>query len=65
MAVEVHVAARERSTGNPRSGGGGGRIARKTARAGKDWGISLYTPVIVKYRHSKTDARVQLEDLLR
>jgi 2,3,4,5-tetrahydropyridine-2,6-dicarboxylate N-succinyltransferase len=32
---------------------------------GKDWNISLYTPVIVKYRDSKTDARVQLEDLLR
>ena len=32
---------------------------------GKDWGISLYTPVIVKYRDSKTDARVQLEDFLR
>jgi 2,3,4,5-tetrahydropyridine-2-carboxylate N-succinyltransferase len=32
---------------------------------GKDWGISLYTPVIVKYRDSKTDARVLLEDLLR
>lgn len=33
--------------------------------AGKDWGLSLYTPVIVKYRDEKTDARVQLEDLLR
>jgi 2,3,4,5-tetrahydropyridine-2-carboxylate N-succinyltransferase len=32
---------------------------------GKDWGLSLYTPVIVKYRDPKTDARVQLEDLLR
>jgi 2,3,4,5-tetrahydropyridine-2-carboxylate N-succinyltransferase len=32
---------------------------------GKEWGVSLYTPVIVKYRDSKTDARVQLEDLLR
>jgi len=32
---------------------------------GQEWGISLYTPVIVKYRESKTDARVQLEDLLR
>ena len=32
---------------------------------GKAWGISLYTPVIVKYRDAKTDARVQLEDLLR
>ncbi len=32
---------------------------------GKEWGLSLYTPVIVKYRDSKTDAKVQLEDLLR
>jgi len=32
---------------------------------GKEWGISLYTPVIVKYRDSKTDAKIQLEDLLR
>lgn len=32
---------------------------------GKDWGISLYTPVIVKYRDEKTDAKVQLEDFLR
>jgi 2,3,4,5-tetrahydropyridine-2-carboxylate N-succinyltransferase len=32
---------------------------------GKDWNLSLYTPVIVKYRDSKTEARVQLEDLLR
>jgi len=32
---------------------------------GKQWGLSLYAAVIVKYRDSKTDARVQLEDLLR
>jgi 2,3,4,5-tetrahydropyridine-2,6-dicarboxylate N-succinyltransferase len=32
---------------------------------GKDWNLSLYTPVIVKYRDSKTDTKVQLEDLLR
>ena len=32
---------------------------------GKDWGISVYTPVIVKYRDSKTDTKIQLEDLLR
>jgi 2,3,4,5-tetrahydropyridine-2-carboxylate N-succinyltransferase len=32
---------------------------------GKDWGLSLYTPVIVKYRDASTDARVELEDLLR
>jgi len=32
---------------------------------GKDWGLSLYTPVIVKYRDAKTELRAQLEDLLR
>ena len=32
---------------------------------GKDWGISVYTPVIVKYRDARTDTRIQLEDLLR
>lgn len=32
---------------------------------GKDWGISLYTPVIVKYRDAKTETKLQLEDLLR
>ena len=36
-----------------------------TRGPGKDWGISLYTPVIVKYRDSKTDTKIQLEDLLR
>jgi 2,3,4,5-tetrahydropyridine-2-carboxylate N-succinyltransferase len=32
---------------------------------GKDWGISLYTPVIVKYRDEKTETKIQLEDFLR
>jgi len=32
---------------------------------GKEWGIALYTPVIVKYRDEKTDLKTQLEDLLR
>jgi len=36
-----------------------------THPAGKKWGLSLYAAVIVKYRDSKTEARVQLEDLLR
>jgi 2,3,4,5-tetrahydropyridine-2-carboxylate N-succinyltransferase len=36
-----------------------------TSGAGKEWGISLYTPVIVKYRDAKTDTKIQLEDLLR
>jgi 2,3,4,5-tetrahydropyridine-2-carboxylate N-succinyltransferase len=32
---------------------------------GKDWGISVYTPVIVKYRDARTDTKIRLEDLLR
>lgn len=32
---------------------------------GRAWGLSLYAPVIVKYRDEKTDAAVQLEDYLR
>jgi len=36
-----------------------------TSGKGKEWGVSLYTPVVVKYRDEKTDSRVQLEDLLR
>ena len=30
-----------------------------------DWGLSLYAPVIVKYRDEKTDLSTTLEDLLR
>jgi len=33
--------------------------------AGQRWGLSLYTPIIVKYRDVKTDERVQLESLFR
>lgn len=36
-----------------------------TKGPGAETGISLYTPVIVKYRDGKTDASVELEDLLR
>ncbi|HMD70949.1 MAG TPA: 2,3,4,5-tetrahydropyridine-2,6-dicarboxylate N-succinyltransferase [Bryobacteraceae bacterium] len=36
-----------------------------TGGPGRDWGISIYTPVVVKYRDAKTDAKIQLEDLLR
>ena len=32
---------------------------------GHEWNLSLYAPVIVKYRDEKTDAATQLEDLLR
>jgi 2,3,4,5-tetrahydropyridine-2-carboxylate N-succinyltransferase len=30
-----------------------------------EWNLSLYTPVIVKYRDEKTDQRIELEDFLR
>jgi 2,3,4,5-tetrahydropyridine-2-carboxylate N-succinyltransferase len=32
---------------------------------GQQWGLSLYAPVIVKYRDDKTDLSTALEDLLR
>jgi 2,3,4,5-tetrahydropyridine-2,6-dicarboxylate N-succinyltransferase len=32
---------------------------------GQEWGLSLYSPVIVKYRDEKTDRGVELEDILR
>ncbi|HEV2177839.1 MAG TPA: 2,3,4,5-tetrahydropyridine-2,6-dicarboxylate N-succinyltransferase [Terriglobia bacterium] len=36
-----------------------------TQGRGKELGISLYTPVIIKYRDAKTGQAVRLEDLLR
>ena len=30
-----------------------------------EWGLALYTPVIVKYRDEKTQSSIELEDLLR
>jgi 2,3,4,5-tetrahydropyridine-2-carboxylate N-succinyltransferase len=36
-----------------------------TAGRGPAWQLSLYTPVIVKYRDASTDERAQLEDWLR
>jgi len=40
--------------------------ARAVTRGkGQDWGLSVYTPVIVKYRDDKTELSLALEDLLR
>lgn len=36
-----------------------------TCGQGREWQLSLYTPVIVKYRDPKTERGIQLEDLLR
>jgi 2,3,4,5-tetrahydropyridine-2,6-dicarboxylate N-succinyltransferase len=36
-----------------------------TTERGRDWGLSLYAAIIVKYRDKKTDTAVRLEDYLR
>ena len=36
-----------------------------TAGKGQEWGLSLATPVIVKYRDSRTDTRTELEAWIR
>jgi 2,3,4,5-tetrahydropyridine-2-carboxylate N-succinyltransferase len=36
-----------------------------TVGAGRDWGLSLTTPVIVKYRDDRTDTRTELESWIR
>jgi 2,3,4,5-tetrahydropyridine-2,6-dicarboxylate N-succinyltransferase len=41
----------------------GSRAIKKGKSA--EWGLSLYAPVIVKYRDEKTGASVELEELLR
>ena len=41
----------------------GGRAITKGKAA--EWGLSLYTPVIVKYRDEKTESSIELEDWLR
>ena len=41
----------------------GSRAVKKGAVA--EWNLSLYTPVIVKYRDEKTDRGIELEDWLR
>ena len=41
----------------------GSRAIRKGKAA--EWGLALYTPVIVKYRDEKTESSIELEDLLR
>ena len=41
----------------------GSRAVKKGQAA--DWNLSLYTPVIIKYRDEKTDRGIELEDWLR
>jgi 2,3,4,5-tetrahydropyridine-2-carboxylate N-succinyltransferase len=43
----------------------GSRAVKKGKGASDDWNISLYTPVIVKYRDAKTEGGIELEEWLR
>lgn len=43
----------------------GSRAVKKGQRKSDDWNLSLYTPVIVKYRDEKTERGIELEDWLR
>ena len=36
-----------------------------TSGKGRDWGLSVATPIIVKYRDERTDARTALEQWIR
>ncbi len=36
-----------------------------TGGPGRDWGLSVATPIIVKYRDERTDARTALEQWIR
>ncbi len=62
---QVHSAAGEQPLEVPENAVvvPGARAVQKGKAAA--WGLSLYTPVIVKYRDEKTDRGVELEDLLR
>src|ERR1035437_2975094 len=43
----------------------GSRAVKKGRGKSDDWNLSLYTPVIVKYRDEKTERGIELEDWLR
>jgi 2,3,4,5-tetrahydropyridine-2-carboxylate N-succinyltransferase len=43
----------------------GSRAVKKGNGKSDDWNLSLYTPVIVKYRNEKTERGIELEEWLR
>jgi len=61
----VHRAAGDTPLVIPEESGGGGRIAGHQVGPGKIWGISLYTPVIVKISRRWHGNEDPAEDLLR
>jgi len=57
------VSSREVSSSSASSRAAEQRTVKKGAA--DEWGLALYTPVIVKYRDQKTDRGIELEDWLR
>jgi Tetrahydrodipicolinate N-succinyltransferase len=64
---EIYRASREQPLIVPRNAVvvPGSRPVPKGKGKGEQWNLSLYTPVIVKYRDEKTDSNIELEDWLR
>ena len=65
----VHEKTYQRSTDGPLEIPAGAVVVPGSRavknEAGRAWGLSLYAPIIVKYRVVKTDRAIQLEDYLR
>jgi 2,3,4,5-tetrahydropyridine-2-carboxylate N-succinyltransferase len=40
-------------------------VTKHLSEKSKEWRLSLYTPVIIKYRDEKTETAIELEELLR
>lgn len=64
---EVYRASKERGLEVPGNAVvvPGSRAVKKGKGASDEWDLSLYTPVIVKYRDEKTESQIELEDWLR
>jgi len=62
---EIHRATEDRPLVIPEQAVVISGTRRITQGIGAEWGLSVYTPIIVKYRDTGTEAKVQLEDLLR
>jgi len=62
---EIHRATEDRPLVIPEGAVVISGSRRITQGIGAEWGLSVYTPIIVKYRDTGTEAKVQLEDLLR
>ena len=60
-----HQADRRPAARHPGRRGRRARRARGRQRGRAEWGLSLATPVIVKYRDSRTDTRTELEAWIR